>query len=194
MKKGLTLIEVIIVFVIIAIIAAIAIPRLWNARIARNEAAAIAACQIYAEAQETHHHNHWEDDDLLEYEMSLHGLFSSHGLDFSIDAAFVHAEGNPGTAIPRAGYVFKVLTRQGIFATGGARSYVTTNHTHDGGTTTNMTLGYALSATPSVYGSTGRNTFIINHAGVIYQKDKGCAKTRGNPGSLLACARSNPGL
>lgn len=67
-------------------------------------------------------------------------------------------------AAPKAGYYFKVLTGQGKNAPGGVKSYVNNG---------NMTLGYALVAWPAKYDGTGRNTFIINNTGTVYQKDLG---------------------
>ncbi|MBI3828559.1 MAG: DUF2950 family protein [Planctomycetes bacterium] len=65
---------------------------------------------------------------------------------------------------PKAGYYFKVLKDQGPHAPGGRKSYVVNG---------NMTLGYALVAWPAEYDGTGRNTFIINNTGTVYQKDMG---------------------
>jgi hypothetical protein len=80
---------------------------------------------------------------------------------------------------PKAGYVFSVLTTQGAAASGGTKSYVVAS---------NMTLGYALSAVPGSYDGTGRDTFIINNNGTIFQKDvtAGAHQTHFNPDSTWA--------
>ena len=81
-----------------------------------------------------------------------------------IDRSFAAAGGLPGTATPKAGYVFNVLTQQGAAATGGSRSYLTG---------TAMTLGYAVVADAGAYDGTGRDTFMINNNGTIFQADRG---------------------
>lgn len=65
---------------------------------------------------------------------------------------------------PYHGYYFKVLTRQGAAAPGGRIDYVA------GG---RMIGGFALLAYPAEYGRSGVMSFMLNHAGTIYQKDLG---------------------
>ena len=170
-SRGFTLIELMIVVAIIAIIAAIAIPNLLRSRMAANETAAIAACKSFATAEDIYRRTDYNKDGVLEYAQALSGansLFetaSTLGDLALIDRSFANAEGVPsGTATPKAGYLFQVLTSQGSNASGGARAYLS-------GTT--MTLGYALEASASQYDGVGRNTFVINNAGTIYEKDLG---------------------
>ena len=66
--------------------------------------------------------------------------------------------------IPYHGYYYKILTSQSAAAPGGSMSYVVKGR---------MIGGFALIAYPADYGSSGVMTFMVNHAGVIYQKDLG---------------------
>ena len=65
---------------------------------------------------------------------------------------------------PFHGYYFKILTAQGPAAPGGARDYLV-----DG----RMSGGFALVAWPAHYDVTGVMTFIINHDGILSEKDLG---------------------
>jgi Protein of unknown function (DUF2950) len=65
---------------------------------------------------------------------------------------------------PYHGYYFRVLKGQGSDAPGGALSYVVKGK---------MIGGFALIAWPAEYGNSGVMTFLVNHAGTIYQKDLG---------------------
>lgn len=66
--------------------------------------------------------------------------------------------------IPFHGYYYKILTRQGPNAPGGALDYIV------GG---RMIGGFALVAYPASYGNSGVMTFLVNHAGVVFEKDLG---------------------
>jgi hypothetical protein len=72
--------------------------------------------------------------------------------------------------IPFHGYYFRLLKKQGKHAPGGAFDYVVKNK---------MIGGFAVVAYPAVYGSSGVMTFVVNHEGVVYEKDlgKNTAKT-----------------
>jgi Protein of unknown function (DUF2950) len=65
---------------------------------------------------------------------------------------------------PYHGYYYKILTRQGPAATGGAVDYVVRGK---------MIGGFALVAYPAEYRNSGVMTFIVNHDGTVFQKDLG---------------------
>jgi hypothetical protein len=65
---------------------------------------------------------------------------------------------------PYHGYYYRILTRQGPNAPGGALNYVVNGK---------MIGGFALVAYPAEYGNSGVMTFFVNHAGTVYQKDLG---------------------
>jgi hypothetical protein len=67
-------------------------------------------------------------------------------------------------AAPYHGYYFRILTGQGSDAPGGAFNYVVKGK---------MIGGFALIAYPAEYGNSGVMTFMVNHAGTVYQKDFG---------------------
>ena len=69
-----------------------------------------------------------------------------------------------GSPIPFHGYYYKVLTRQGRSAPGGAKNYLVNGK---------MTKGFAFLAYPAEYRASGVMTFMINQDGVIVQKDLG---------------------
>jgi len=81
---------------------------------------------------------------------------------------------------PFNGYYYRILTKQGAAAKGGAKDYIV-----DG----KMTGGYAILAYPVEYRNTGIMTFTLGKDGVIFQKDlgektvgEGSALTEYNPG------------
>jgi hypothetical protein len=65
---------------------------------------------------------------------------------------------------PYHGYYYRILTRQGETAPGGAVDYIVRGK---------MIGGFALVAYPARYGNSGVKTFLVNHQGVVYEKDLG---------------------
>jgi Protein of unknown function (DUF2950) len=74
-----------------------------------------------------------------------------------------------GERAPFHGYYYKVLTRQGPAAKGGELDYVVRG---------DMIGGFALVAWPAAYGNSGIMTFMVNHDGIVYQKDLGPRTSR----------------
>jgi hypothetical protein len=67
-------------------------------------------------------------------------------------------------AAPYHGYYYRILKGQGSNAPGGALNYVVKGK---------MIGGFALIAYPAEYGNSGVMTFVVNHAGTVYEKDLG---------------------
>jgi Protein of unknown function (DUF2950) len=98
------------------------------------------------------------------------------------------AEGTSQSAAPFHGYYFKILTRQGASAPGGAYNYIING---------NMIAGFALVAYPGTWGNSGVMTFVVNQEGRVYEKNLGArtaeiagAMTEYNPESTWILARN----
>jgi hypothetical protein len=145
-------------------------------RIGRNELNAMEICRGYAEAQMEYASGAREGDGVLKYALRVVGtpgkrdaLYSDGVPDSLVSRAFAAAVvTGPATAgkkpEPYHGYYFRVLKSQGPDAAGGAFDYVVNGK---------MIGGFALVAWPAEYGVSGIATLIINHDGVVYEKDLG---------------------
>jgi hypothetical protein len=155
-----------------------------NRRIGKNEIAAVLISRAYAIAQweyfDGDDHDH---DQVSEYAQRLlstagkqDGLYWETVADDDPSplgplVAYARTEGytrkGQGTVQsvePFHGYHFKILTRQGKSAPGGAYDYLING---------NMIAGFALVAYPATYGNSGVMTFVINQEGRVYEKDLG---------------------
>jgi hypothetical protein len=151
-------------------------------RIGRNELNAIELCRTYVEAQDAYAADPRPDRARPDYAQRLlsspgsrDGLYwpAAQGETQSPLGPLVasaRAEGYPAgdqdqaARLPYHGYFFKILTRQGKAARGGAHDYIVADH---------MIGGFALVAFPARYGDSGIMSFIVNHDGVVFQKDLG---------------------
>jgi hypothetical protein len=96
--------------------------------------------------------------------------------------AFASIEGftaQAGKQQPFHGYFYRILTKQGADAKGGAKDYVVNGK---------MTGGFSFIAYPEKYGDTGITTFVINQNGIVYEKDLG----KGTVEAALASTEFNP--
>jgi Protein of unknown function (DUF2950) len=145
-------------------------------RIGRNELAAIQAILAYVDAQQEYAEKGIAGNGVYAQRIvsrpgTKDGLYwpAQSGEDESPLgdlAASAAAEGYRAgqQRIPYHGYYYKVLTRQGPNAPGGALDYVVRGK---------MIGGFALVAYPAQYDNSGVMTFVVNHQGTIYQKDLG---------------------
>jgi hypothetical protein len=152
-------------------------------RIDRNEARAIEACLLYYEAQNQYAKKDRTGAGVSSYARWIvsergkkDGLYwpAAQGEDQSplsglMAQAAADGYRNVERPAPFHGYYFKVLTKQGKDAVGGELDYVA------GG---NMIRGFALVAWPAAYGRSGVKTFIVSHAGIVYEKDLGAQTNR----------------
>ncbi len=158
---------------VVGIVAVISIPNFRRSRDCCNcETAAVWSCKTYCTAQDIYRRKDYNNDGVLEYAQALSGNNSLYetkvglGDVAMIDRSFANAEGIAGTALPKEGYCFKVLTKQGTKAPGGAKDFIKNGH---------MTEGYALVAYPAKYDIPTRNTYIVSNDGIVYQKNMGTA-------------------
>jgi hypothetical protein len=154
---------------------------LLNRRIGRNELNTIQTCLAMVDAQREYAMKDRDSDKVREYAqkfMSTKG--KKDGLYWEVKegekqsplgslAAQAVQEGyaskKPGDKpSPYHGYFYRILKAQGKNAPGGAYDYVVNG---------NMIGGFALVAYPAEYGASGIMTFVVNHDGVVYEKDLG---------------------
>lgn len=144
-------------------------------RIGRNELDAIQTCLAYVDAQ----NEYAEKDHGLGVGVYAQRIVSRPGKK---DGLFWRDDGDPSplgelaakasgegykldeNGTPFHGYYYRILRAQGSDAPGGALSYVVNSK---------MIGGFALIAYPAEYGNSGVMTFMVNHTGIVYQKDLG---------------------
>jgi DUF2950 family protein len=150
-----------------------------NRRIGGNELSAIHVLRAYLDAQRAYASRDRDGDGVLQYAQKLASAPGRHdGLYWRADSAKGEEESPFGPLIAESsaylkghkegdayrGYHFRILTRQGKNAPGGAYSYVINGR---------MIAGFAMVAYPAVWGESGVMSFIVSNNGKIYQKDLG---------------------
>lgn len=145
-------------------------------RVGRNEISTIHVCQQLVAAEKEYYSAHDNEyaQKFISDEGQQDGLYweATEGQPQSpIGPLVVEAvaegytpthDGSPST--PYRGYYYRMLTRQGASAPGGAKSYIAKGK---------MTEGFAFVAYPAEYRSSGVMTFIVGKDGVVYRKDLG---------------------
>jgi len=150
-----------------------------NRRIGANERNALHVLRAYLDAQRQYALRDRDGDGVLQYAQKLasppgkqDGLYwnadtskgeeaSPFGPLVAESAPYVkgHTKGDP-----YRGYRFRILTRQGKNAPGGAYAYVINGR---------MIAGFAMVAYPDHYGESGVMSFIVSHNGKVYEKNLG---------------------
>jgi hypothetical protein len=150
-----------------------------NRRIGRNELDTIQTCLAYVDAQREYAGKDRDSDGLFEYAQKFvstpgkkDGLYweakpGEEESPFGDLFARATREGYKKTSskpIPYHGYFFKVLKAQGKNAPGGAYDYVINGK---------MFGGFGMIAYPAQYGVSSVMTFVVNHDGVVHEKNLG---------------------
>ena len=145
-------------------------------RIGRNELDAIQTCLAFVDAQNEYAEKDRTGEGRGVYAQRIvsspgkkDGLFWRDDRDPSPLGELAAQASTEGykvgdQAAPYHGYYFRILKGQGPDAPGGAFYYVVKGK---------MIGGFALIAYPAEYGNSGVMTFMVNHAGTVYQKDFG---------------------
>jgi hypothetical protein len=155
-------------------------------RIGHNELAVIEVCRAYVAAQRDYAARRARSGAVAEYAQHFlsrggqkNGLYwptkpgeaeSPLGPLIAQARAAGYTPGAPhARPRPYYGYYFRILTRQGKNAPGGARNYLANGH---------LTGGFALLAYPARWGDSGIMTFIVDEDGIVYQKNLGPSTAR----------------
>jgi hypothetical protein len=145
-------------------------------RIGANELDAIEICAGYVAAQMEYAAQDRDNHKMLAYAQRIastkgrhDGLYWDGNPESLVPKGFAEAAQDTGQASadppkPYHGYYFRVLRAQGPNSEGGQHNYIVKDL---------MIGGFGLVAFPARYGVSGIRTFVVNQAGVIYEKDLG---------------------
>jgi type IV pilus assembly protein PilA len=163
---GFTLVELLVVAAVIGIVSAIAVPALLRARVAGNEASAIASLRTISSAQQTYSSTCGGGG----FAPSLEDLAVPPAASAPFITADLGAAGIAGT--PKSGYIFEVVGIGPVVLVGS----VTCNNAGD------TRSGFFASAGPSDLGVTGTRYFAVDHSAQIRQSDTALTDiTSGSP-------------
>jgi hypothetical protein len=154
-----------------------------NRRIGENELDTIQTCLAFVDAQREYAALDRDCDGLLAYAQKFESTKGkTDGLFWQVKpgenpsplgplVAKARGEGyvKGEKPTPYNGYFYRILNAQGKSAKGGAYSYLVKGK---------MVGGFAVVAYPATYAVSGVKTFIVNHDGVVYQKDLGPKTTK----------------
>ena len=151
-----------------------------NRRIGRNELNAIQVCLAIVDAERDYVAKDPDGDGIPGYAAKLvstpgkhDGLYwetkseeppSPLGPLLAAAARDGYTNSESRSLEPYHGYFYRILTKQGKDALGGAHDYLVNGQ---------MIGGFAVIAYPARYGASGIMSFIVNQDGIVYEKDLG---------------------
>lgn len=166
-EQGFTLVELLVAVAIIGVVAAIATPELLRARVAGNEASAIASLRAIYSGQATYASS------------CAHGGYAQSLDDLAIAPAGGAAFVSPDIAlngVVKSGYVLNV-------GAGTVAAVVATAAAVCNTPSADVISTYFAEAHPVTVGSTGQRSFGMDQRGTIYQEQSGATFTNAFPAS-----------
>ena len=139
-------------------------------RIGRNELDVMQAVLAYYDAQMEYAQQDRNGNGLLEYAQKFISTPGAQdGLFWEVEAGATPSPLGPLPADRSKGggyhgYFYRILKAQGENARGGAYSYMLGDK---------MQAGFALVAWPEEYGESGVMSFLVSHAGIVYEQNLG---------------------
>ena len=148
-------------------------------RIGKGELTAIAACEATADAQRQYFDHAHDGDKVKQYaQQFVSDQGKQNGLYWPVqedqapsplgqlgDFSKALGSNSVGDQPQRfKDYYYRMLTKQGDKAKGGAKDYIVNGK---------LTGGFAILAYPAEYRNTGIMTFLVGQDGIVYQKDLG---------------------
>jgi len=146
------------------------VDRIRIRRIGRNELDTMQAVLAYYDAQMEYAQQDRNGDGLLEYAQKFTSTTGAQdGLFWTVEDGATPSPLGPLLADRSQGggylgYFYRILKAQGKNARGGAYSYMLGDR---------MQAGFALIAWPEEYGESGVMSFLVSHAGIVYEQNLG---------------------
>jgi hypothetical protein len=139
-------------------------------QIGRNELDTMQGVLAYYDAQMEYAQQDRNGNGMLEYAQKFISTPGTHdGLFWEVEAGETPSPLGPLMADRTLGggylgYFYRILDAQGEHARGGAYSYLMGDR---------MRAGFALIAWPEEYGESGVMSFMVSHAGIVYEQNLG---------------------